>query len=86
MAFLMLANRLRPTVTALMIVAKLSSVKIMSAASFETSEPVIPIAIPISACLRAGASLTPSPDIPTTLPLACQALTMRILCSGATRA
>ena len=44
-------------------VAKLSSVRIMTAASFETSVPVMPIATPMSAALSAGASLTPSPVI-----------------------
>ena len=77
---------MRPTVTAFTIVAKLSSVNIISAASFETSDPVIPIAIPISACFNAGASLTPSPLIPMIFPFACHAFTIRILCSGATRA
>ena len=49
-------------------VAKLSSVRIITAASFETSVPVIPIATPMSAALSAGASFTPSPVIATTLP------------------
>ncbi len=40
----------------------------MSDASLVTSVPVIPIAIPISAALIAGASLTPSPVIATTCP------------------
>ena len=85
-AFLIFVKIFLPTVTAFTIVAKLSSVRIISAASLETSEPVIPIAIPISACFNAGASFTPSPLIPTTFPFACHALTIRILCSGATRA
>jgi len=68
------------------IVAKLSSVRIIEAASLETSVPVIPIATPISACLRAGASLTPSPVMATISPFSCQALTIRILCSGETLA
>lgn len=34
----------------------------MSAACFETSEPAMPIATPMSAFLRAGESLTPSPS------------------------
>ena len=67
-------------------VAKLSSARIMEAASLETSVPVMPMATPMSAALRAGASLTPSPVMETIFPLACQALTMRILCSGETRA
>ncbi|SUQ44646.1 hypothetical protein CNEONATNEC32_00337 [Clostridium neonatale] len=75
-----------PLVTDFTIVAKLSSVKIIEAASFETSVPVIPIAIPISACFNAGASLTPSPVIATILPLFCHALTILILCSGDTLA
>ena len=47
-------------------VEKLSSVKIISADSFATSVPLIPIAQPISAFLSAGASFTPSPVIATT--------------------
>ena len=56
--------------------AKLSSVRTMSAADFATSVPVIPIAIPISAALREGASLTPSPVMETMFPLAFKALTI----------
>ena len=44
------------------------------------------MAQPMSAAFRAGASLTPSPVMATTFPFFCQALTMRILCSGETRA
>ena len=66
------------------IVEKLSSSRIRSAASLETSEPLFPIAIPISAYLRAGASLTPSPVIATTSPFSLNALTILILCSGIT--
>ena len=46
----------------------------------------VAMATPMSACFRAGASLTPSPVIATRLPRSCQARTMRILCSGETRA
>ena len=67
-------------------VAKLSSVKTIEAASLATSDPVIPIATPISACFKAGASLTPSPVMATTLPFSCHALTILILCSGETLA
>ena len=67
-------------------VAKLSSVRIMEAASLLTSVPVIPMATPMSARLRAGASFTPSPVMDTILPRRCQASTIRILCSGETRA
>lgn len=50
----------RPSSTASSIVAKLESARTMSAASFATSVP-LPIATPISAFFKAGASLTPSP-------------------------
>ena len=76
----------RPSLTALTIVAKLSSVSIMVAASLATSVPVTPIAIPISAVLRAGASLTPSPVMATMWPSAFKALMIRTFCSGAVRA
>ncbi len=66
--------------------AKLSSMRIIAAADFATSVPVMPIATPMSACLRAGASFTPSPVIATTCPRACRAFTRRSFCSGATRA
>lgn len=45
----------------------------MLAASLLTSVPACPIAIPISADLRATASLTPSPVIDTTAPALCKA-------------
>ena len=67
-------------------VAKLSSARIMEAASLETSVPVIPMATPMSAFFKAGASLTPSPVMETTFPLRCQASTIRILFSGDTLA
>jgi hypothetical protein len=54
----------------------------MSAASFVTSDPEIPMEIPISPCLIAGESLTPSPVTPTTLPIAWQALTINNFCAG----
>ena len=75
-----------PLDTAFMMVAKLSSANIMDAASLDTSVPVMPMATPISAFLRAGASLTPSPVIATMWPRFCHALTIRILCSGDTLA
>ena len=86
MDFIRLSYILRPSRTDDTIVAKLSSASTTSAASFATSVPVIPIATPILASFSAGASLTPSPVIATTLPLCWKALTMRTLCSGATRA
>ena len=48
--------------------------------------PVIPMATPMSAALSAGASLTPSPVMATTLWLCLSSRTMRSLSSGATRA
>ena len=84
--FFMLAKMPLPSLTASTMVAKLSSVNVTSAAPFATSVPVMPIAQPISAALSAGASLTPSPVMETTLPFFCHALTMRILFSGETRA
>src|ERR1043165_3214327 len=54
----------------------------MSAVSLATSVPVMPIAIPMSARLMAGASLTPSPVIATTSSLACSASTIRIWSAG----
>ena len=48
--------------------AKLSSVRTMSAVCLATSVPVMPIATPIFARFSAGASLTPSPVIATTWP------------------
>ena len=47
---------------------------------------VMPMAMPMSACLRAGASLTPSPVMATTWPRLCRASTSRSFCSGVTRA
>ena len=85
-AFLMLRYTFLPFATALIIVAKLSSDKIMAAASLETSVPVIPIATPISAFFSAGASFTPSPVIDTILPFLCHASTILILFSGETLA
>ena len=86
MNFLMLAYTARPSSTALTMEAKLSSARTMSAASFATSVPAIPIATPMSAFFSAGASFTPSPVTATTCPIRWSADTARSLCSGATRA
>ena len=64
------------------IVLKLSSVSIISDAFLDTSVPDIPIAIPTSALLSAGASFIPSPVTATTSPLSCSAFTILILVSG----
>ena len=70
----MFAKIARPSSTAATIEAKLSSASTMSAASFETSVPVMPMAMPMSAFFSAGASFTPSPVIATTAPVALQRL------------
>ena len=51
---------------AVIIDAKLSSKRIMPEASLAIYVPVMPIANPISAFFKAGASLVPSPVIATT--------------------
>ena len=84
--FLILSNTHLPSSTAATIEAKLSSVKTISADSFATSVPVIPIATPIFACFNAGASFTPSPVIATILFCTCNALTSLNFCSGVTLA
>ena len=68
-----------------MIVEKLSSVRIITAACLATSVPV-PIAIPMPAFFSAGASLTPSPVVATMPPFRLSTSTGRTLCSGVTRA
>jgi hypothetical protein len=55
-----------PHFIAVTILVKLSSSKIMPAAYLATSVPAIPIANPISAFFKAGASFVPSPVIATT--------------------
>ena len=75
----MFAKIARPSSTAATIDAKLSSASTMSAASLDTSVPVMPMATPMSAVRRAGASLTPSPVIATMLPRRCSAVTIRSL-------
>jgi hypothetical protein len=67
-------------------VEKLSSVRIITAASLVTSVPVMPIAMPMSAFFTAGASLTPSPVMATMWPFFLSTSTRRTLCSGVTRA
>ncbi len=86
MYFLRLSYRPRPSSTALTIVEKSSSVRIITAASLETSVPVIPIATPMSAFLSAGASFTPSPVIATMWPFLRRMSTRWTLSSGVTRA
>ena len=82
----MLSKMPRPSRTAATIVAKLSSARIIFAASLVTSVPVMPIAIPMSADFSAGASLTPSPVIATTVAVGLQRIDDAQLVAGATRA
>ena len=55
---------------------------IMSAACLATSVPVMPMANPTSAFLRAGASFVPSPVTATTSPKFFNPVTKRYLSSG----
>mmetsp|Transcript_96915 Transcript_96915/g.313231 ORF Transcript_96915/g.313231 Transcript_96915/m.313231 type:complete len:222 (-) Transcript_96915:1502-2167(-) len=64
--FWMESNTLRPHLAATTMLAKLSSSRMMFAASLAICVPAIPIAKPTSAFFRAGASLVPSPVIATT--------------------
>lgn len=66
--FLMQSKIFLPYLIAVIILPKLSSRSIIPAAYFATYVPAIPIAKPISAFFKAGASLVPSPVIATTFP------------------
>ena len=81
----MFAYVARPCSTAAMMVAKSSSSSTRSAASRATSVPLSPMATPMSACCRAGPSLTPSPVIATTWPRCWSRRATRSFCSGVTR-
>ena len=76
---------IRPCSMAETMLAKLSSVRTISAVCLDTSVPVMPIATPMLARFRAGASFTPSPVIATTCSRAFMASTIRVLCWGETR-
>ena len=65
--------------------AKLSLRMTISPASLATSVP-LPIAKPTSAFFRAGASLIPSPVMPTTSSISCAMRTRRLLSVGRARA
>ena len=84
--FFMFSYISRPDATAFTMVAKLSSASIISPAALATSVPPSPIAQPISAVFKAGASFTPSPVIATISPLAFSSSTILYLCSGFTLA
>lgn len=76
MAFFKLSKIFLPSYIPKTIALKSSVNKIISAASFATSVPVIPIEIPKSAFLMAGESLTPSPVTATISPRAWHAFTI----------
>ena len=82
----MLENVARPCSTAATMTAKSSSNRTRSEASRATSVPVVPMAMPMSACCRAGPSFTPSPVMATTWPRDCSARAIRSLSSGSIRA
>lgn len=73
---------LRPQSTALTMEVKLSLSRMISAAYFATYVPVIPIAKPTSAFLRAGASFVPSPVTATISPRYLNPVTKAYLSSG----
>jgi len=64
--FLMQSKMFLPYLTAVIMLPKLSSSKIIPEAYLATYVPAMPIANPISAFLSAGASFVPSPVIATT--------------------
>mmetsp|Transcript_25709 Transcript_25709/g.96815 ORF Transcript_25709/g.96815 Transcript_25709/m.96815 type:complete len:358 (-) Transcript_25709:153-1226(-) len=76
----------RPHTTAWQMEAKLSSRMITSEAPLATSVPVMPMARPTLACLRAGPSLVPSPVAATTSSSFRRVSTSRCLSSGEERA
>ena len=81
MNFLILLKIVLPNKIALHIDEKLSSNITISEASLATSLPD-PKAKPTSAFLRAGASFTPSPVIPTTKSISFDTLTSLLLSCG----
>jgi hypothetical protein len=82
----MLPKMARPCAIAATPVAKLSSFSTMSAASRATWVPRCPMAMPMSAFLSAGASLTPSPVIATREPARWWMSIRSSFCAGSTRA
>lgn len=80
--FLMQSKIFLPNLTAVIMELKLSSSRMMPAAYLATYVPAIPIAKPISAFFKAGASLVPSPVIATTLSSCLSPVAKRYLSSG----
>ena len=85
-AFCRLSKIRRPMALPATIDAKLSSSRTSEAASRATSVPFSPMAIPIWAAFRAGASLMPSPVMATISPFLFRAFTIISFCSGTTLA
>lgn len=71
-----------PYLMAVIMLPKLSSKRIIPAAYLATSVPAIPMANPISAFLRAGASFVPSPVIATTWPICFKPVASKYLSYG----
>mmetsp|Transcript_18815 Transcript_18815/g.49881 ORF Transcript_18815/g.49881 Transcript_18815/m.49881 type:complete len:258 (-) Transcript_18815:1472-2245(-) len=74
-----------PSSTAATMLEKLSSARTMSAASLATSVPAMPMAMPMSACFRAGASFTPSPVMAAISPSCFKIFTIICLWRGSVR-
>gem|GEM_PF-4019477 len=66
--------------------SRLSPISATSAVSTATAEPAAPMATPMSAAARAGASFTPSPTIATVCPPRCSSRTISSLSSGSSDA
>ncbi len=86
MHFLRLSKIKRPSAMPCTIDAKLSSIRMTLAASLATSLPMMPMATPTSAFLRAGESLTPSPVTATMCCMLWRWATMSCFCWGMVRA
>ena len=77
-----LLNIFRPSLIAITILSRLSSVIIRSEACLAVSVPFLPMATPMSDARRAGASLIPSPVIATISPFDLSALITFSFASG----
>ncbi len=82
MNFLTPSKTFLPHLIAVIILLKLSSIIMIPEASFAISVPYIPIAKPILAVLRAGASFDPSPVTATILLNYFNPVTIIYLCYG----
>ena len=80
--FLMQSKIFLPYLTAVIMLLKLSSSRMIPEAYLATSVPAMPIANPMSAFLRAGASLVPSPVMATTFSSCLRPVAKRYLSSG----